>query len=147
MVRMTSRLRVSVRHRARIPVQRSSANAMARRAALGSAWITADTPRAASARPTRRFARGEGLLLLHRVPARSAELPERLMTVVLPEKVQEAAVIARRHVEKVHQNPVVAARSLEAALHEEANVVAGDIALDERLVDGRPERFAARNHP
>ena len=76
-----------------------------------------------------------------------AEALERDVALVLPEEVQELLVVLRRHVEALHQHLVVAARVLEAEPDDVADIVAGEVARHERLVDLRPERRAVREHP
>ena len=72
---------------------------------------------------------------------------ERNLAVVLPEEVQEALVVAGFHVEQPRDDLVVAARFLETAPDDLANVGAGDLAVHEQRIHGRPERFVLLDHP
>ena len=57
----------------------------------------------------------------------SAIVAERNLTIVLPQKIQEPLVIARLHIEETRHDPIIAARFLEPAADDLANVGARDI--------------------
>src|SRR5688572_18701306 len=64
---------------------------------------------------------------------------ERQLAVMLPQKIQKALVLARFHVEEARHDLVVAARLLEAATHDIANVLPGDFTGHVHRIHGRPE--------
>src|SRR5690242_7658752 len=71
-----------------------------------------------------------------------AVLLERELAIVLAEKIQEALVLARIHVEQTRHDLVVAARLLESPADDLPDVRARDLAIHEERIDRRPERFA-----
>src|SRR5436190_23387848 len=73
--------------------------------------------------------------------AGTAKLLKRHVALVLPEEVQEALVVARRHVKQLEQIAIAAASPLETEAHQGPQRVAREIARHERPVDQRPERL------
>src|SRR5215510_3859288 len=64
------------------------------------------------------------------------------MTIVLPQEVQEALVVAGVDVEQTQNDLVVASGFLEALVHEITHVAASDLAIHVEGIYRRPERLA-----
>ena len=75
-----------------------------------------------------------------------AELPIINSAIVGRQKVQEPLVIRLRNSEELEERPVVAARRLQASAQEFAQVVTGNVAIEEMRIDIVPERIAARDN-
>ena len=68
------------------------------------------------------------------------------MAIVLIQEREEAFVIARRHSEQLDELAVVALRPLQPRLDDLTQVGLGQLAVDERRIDDRPEALAAHDH-
>src|SRR5688572_19373890 len=89
--------------------------------------------------------RGVGLVLRAR-----RHVPKELewdVALVLPQEVEEPLVVLGRHVEARDQQLVVAKCMLQAKPNHFPDVVSGQVARHERLVDRRPERFPSVDQP
>src|SRR5262249_36299254 len=79
-------------------------------------------------------------------PGWSAIFFEWYLTVMLPQKVQEALVVAGLHVEQARDDLVIAPSFFQAATHDFADVRTRNLALHEERIDSRPERLTLLEH-
>src|SRR5215471_9889859 len=75
-----------------------------------------------------------------------AKAVERQMAIVLIEEREEPFVVAWRHPEQFDELAIAALRLLQSRLNQLAEIGLGELAIDERRIDDRPEALAADDH-
>src|SRR5438309_6086012 len=80
-----------------------------------------------------------------RVVTSRSVLPEVDHAPVRLEKVQEPLVLVLADAQELQRSPVVAAGNSQSPMHQLSQVVAGEIAVEKRLIDIAPEALVTRD--